>query len=193
MISKEMAAGYCLKFGQMRNFPRDMPAAFGELVLAMECADTEEIARRATATFLDNADPDTPCPMPRNIREAIYAIQEPIYAPAKPEMPHCPACLDTGIAGGFVGGPRGTWCDCLKAQKFKADHPGELDAVNELYDKLTARLGKKETTRELLSRIASERRTLANVTDILSAIDGARRSTRARKATTGEQSPERAR
>jgi len=174
MISKEMAAGYCLKFGQMRNFPRDMPAAFGELVLAMECSDTEEIARRATATFLDNADPETPCPMPRNIREAIYAIQEPVYEAPRPPEPVCPDCEDSGIVGGFLGGPRGIWCDCLSGQKLKAKHPGELDAVNEVYDKLTARLGKKETTRELLARIASERRTLANVTQILSSIDAGR-------------------
>lgn len=174
MITKLEARKHIAKLAQMKNYPGrdDQKSAHNELVLALECADNEQIAARVIQGFVDAATPESLCPMPRTIREAIYAIQEPAWEPEKPAPVACPDCGDSGIVGGLIGGPAAEWCRCASSREAKLGNPQAVAEINETTRKLSLLFGKKATPRELLAQAARERKTLANVTEILRSLDG---------------------
>jgi hypothetical protein len=174
MIAKDLAKKQIARLGGMFGFPIGMREAIEELVLAVQCAETEAIAARAISGFIDTADSDTRCPMPRQIREAINAIQEPVWEPEKAPEVICLDCGDSGIVGGLVGGPPATWCFCSASRRAKLANPNALVEINQSREKLAAAFGRKVTPKELLARAANERRALANVTEILGTIDASR-------------------
>lgn len=174
MISKDMAKKQVSRLGGMFGFPIGMREAIEELILATQCADTELIAARAIGSFLETADSDTRCPMPKQIREAINAIQEPAYAPVKPPEPVCHDCDDSGIVGGLLGGPAAEWCMCAASTEAKRNNPNAVTETNEVWAKLAVTFGKKASARQLLADAQRKRHAVENVTRILTSIDGAR-------------------
>lgn len=75
MIDKETAKKQVARLSQFLGFPRGEAGALGELLLAVQSARNEGIAQEAISAFLGTATSDTRCPMPADIRKAIWERQ----------------------------------------------------------------------------------------------------------------------
>lgn len=143
MIDKKESAPQIARLGQMRGYPRNEPAALNELIVAGCAAKTLEVCKRVIGGFLETATPETPCPMPADIRGAMYAADKPDYwqpewgAP-KEETFSCVQCCDTGMLGGSVAvtGDVWRWCSCKAAMEVLRDTPDSVDAMNRIRDSI---------------------------------------------------------
>ena len=82
------------RLSQMRGYPRnsDQEDALRELQLACASAASEETAKAVISSFLEASSADSYCPMPGDIRKALYDAQT-----AKASKPRCPVCDGTGV------------------------------------------------------------------------------------------------
>jgi len=101
------------RMGQLKGFPKEFPEAVGELIDALMTAPSEEIARDVITSFVEDADAETPCPFPKQIRSAaldlLTAREGEILAD-----PLCPKCGGIGEIVVFRGGLSGSSrCDCF--------------------------------------------------------------------------------
>lgn len=138
----EICKSQIARLGQMRNYPNS-PESLRELVSAAKAANDPLHLARTITGFLESADTDTPCPMPKTLREALYGPQkwEP---PAPPKAPVCDLCGDCGIVGGLVGQPPARWCECAAGRNLYAKEPNAVTELNESTAKLSALLGSKK-------------------------------------------------
>ena len=138
MIDAKVALRQVTRLAQMWRYPKGEPAAMNELVMAVSAANSEAIAATVIQGYLDTAKSDTLCPMPAEIRGAIYDANEK----ANPEAPerthyHCQRCQDFGFYGGHIGGPyAGPWKVCSCAAGRGKDQI--VDDANTVRTKLTA-------------------------------------------------------
>lgn len=116
------------RMAQMSRFPRGEVPAIRELVEAIKTAPTLEIARAIVTEILSEANGDTACPMPAEIRRAVLARLE-----SKRPDPECLTCGGEGfvfVQRGEVSGA--TNCSCWarrpEPQYVKTKLPKELRA-----------------------------------------------------------------
>lgn len=125
------------RLSQMIGFPRE-PEAIRELVLALQAASSIEQATEVISAFIDGAESDSRCPMPKAIREACRALQ---LAP-QPD-PLCQVCGGSGYRvvtrAGLSGAER---CRCWAPRPApKVDYvplPGHPGYVEKPMPKVTA-------------------------------------------------------
>ena len=87
---RHLARKQIMRLGQMNRFP-NIPEVLTDLIDALMTAPTEEIAKTVIGEILSVANPETNCPMPQQIREAVAEKLDP-YLPD----PDCLTCKGTG-------------------------------------------------------------------------------------------------
>lgn len=91
MIEREIAKKQLARLSRFMGFPRTEAAAM-DMLLAIEGADTPEIAEQAITDFIDGARSDSRCPLPVDIRGWINEKQEPTK-----KRFHCRLCDNNGF------------------------------------------------------------------------------------------------
>jgi len=78
VIDKAAAKKQVARLSQMYGYPRgeDQKAALEELVIALQPASSEEMARNVVSSILDMATSESRCPMPAALRIAVYDAAE---------------------------------------------------------------------------------------------------------------------
>jgi hypothetical protein len=98
MIEKPPAQKEIARIAGLKGFPHGQSAAIAELVIALQCADSEAIAKQTVDDLLAEA---MECPAPATIRRAVNVKNEaadPEYSnPAWPAVgPLCQFCASWG-------------------------------------------------------------------------------------------------
>lgn len=94
-VDREFAKGQIRRMAMLLGFPREYPEAIGGLVEALMTAPSEEIAREAVSSYVDDADTETRCPLPKAIRTAVLDILTKREGDILPD-PMCPKCKGIG-------------------------------------------------------------------------------------------------
>lgn len=95
MIDKETAKKQVKRLGQMVGFPANSAEAAGELVIALQSAYSEAIAKAVIDATLGTANAETRCPMPAELRRMVWDRQDPEARPA------CKKCQGDGFRGAW--------------------------------------------------------------------------------------------
>lgn len=95
MISKDIAKFQLSRLAQMDRYPKGEVGALGELLKEIMKADNEEIAEKAIGSFVDEADLESRCPMPKMIRERLAQVANEMLGKIR-EDPDCPLCHGIG-------------------------------------------------------------------------------------------------
>lgn len=107
MIDEKYAKDQIRRLQALKFFPTDTIAA-KELISALRCAPSEKIARDTIDEFTSMSQE---CPVPADIRRAVYAKADTeSYALPdwEPPGPICPACNTTGMIQ-----ENGLWVRCM--------------------------------------------------------------------------------
>lgn len=89
MIDQNQAIRQLERLSGLDYFPKDKPAR-RELMLAMQCAITEDIAAQVVSDWLSESGE---CPKPADLRRNIYSRQEGLLEQRR----KCPACNGAGF------------------------------------------------------------------------------------------------
>lgn len=144
MISEQFAIDQVRRLQCLRFFPGD-PLAIKELVVALrEGASEESTASSVLDDFLASS---RECPVPADIRRAIFARQEKAWEQEQPEQPvpskskYCSTCKGNGMVK-----QEGKWdrCACAAGQ----DYPQTLIDLQNAYEVKKAPLGKSKSESE---------------------------------------------
>jgi hypothetical protein len=135
MIGEAYASAQIMRLGVLDGFPREgfigalaARAALKELVQALQCADSEAIAKDVIDVyFWPTAGKD--CPKPADIRRACNERDpqevEPWRTGPPPET--CHRCGGWGTVG---TPPHKRWCSCEAGERLAEEIPGWLDLAN---------------------------------------------------------------
>lgn len=115
------------RMSQMFKFPSDVDA-LGELIDAIQTAETLVEAKAVVSEIMRDATGDTPCPMPSDLRRLVMARLEP-----KRPDPDCLECGGCGTVFVKVGDATGAkecscWARRPEPQYVKTKLPKELRA-----------------------------------------------------------------
>lgn len=126
MIEKEDSKQEIRRLQSLKFFPQD-DKAIGELVIALQCAEDLAIAKSVITELVETMHD---CPVPADIRRAVFAKQEKSWEqePAAPsKTPYCPTCKGNGMVK-----QDGKWdrCACLAGQEY----PQSLIDMQNVYE-----------------------------------------------------------
>ena len=137
------------RLGQLRGFPKPEfeAAAYRELVLALQSANTVSEATRIVDDWVQNG---RDCPFPVDLRREVYDRQEKVSSERLIAAPvasptHCRRCGDCGFYGGHIGTKYdGPWklCDCRAARERIEREPDFVDVANKERTELIERFSK---------------------------------------------------
>ena len=117
MIDYEVAKPHVKRMEGLRDFPDGKPAAIRELIVALQCAESEEHARLTVDEFVQWG--KNFCPSPAELRRALWQLRAPEEQP-RPTVDALGRCPCHGW--GMVGQPPNTrFCDCLAGGSLKRD------------------------------------------------------------------------
>lgn len=132
MISDESALEEITRMSQLAGYPREK-AALMELVKALQSAESIDHAKSTITEFLDDWN-RTKCPLPAEIKKALYSSR-----PEGPAPPRAPLSRN-GYSCGYVCDGWGTvgerpnvkWCTCDHAEWLKREIPNWLTLANQM-------------------------------------------------------------
>jgi hypothetical protein len=93
--NREFAKSQIKRLTMLVGFPRDTPEAIADLTDALMTAPSEEYARDAITSFVEEADSETRCPFPKDIRAAVLQLLREREGEILPD-PLCPKCKGAG-------------------------------------------------------------------------------------------------
>jgi hypothetical protein len=161
----EICKSQIARLAQMRDYPATKVEALRELVNAAKHATDQKHLARIITGILEEATPETHCPMPRTLRDLLKP--EKPWEPPKQDTPECGACGDSGITGGFVGGPEAEWCRCAAGRKKFDAEPLAVIEANAVQRKLAEKFSGKIDPKAAFMYLGSERKSHADVKRII--------------------------
>jgi len=148
MIDPKFATEQIERLSGLNFFPKPVKgdtasiAAFKELRLALECANSDSIGKRVVDDWIRTS-PDAP--KPAELRRAAYdeneraeANERAQYKPPAPKEAYCGRCQDTGIAESIDANSFNSvasLCDCPATDRVKME---DIASVNAARRKLLA-------------------------------------------------------
>ena len=94
-MERDFARKQIFRMAQLGGFPEKYVEAVGELIDALMKAPTEEYARDVITSFVEDADGETRCPFPKDIRYAINRLLDAREGEIQAD-PCCPMCKGIG-------------------------------------------------------------------------------------------------